>query len=272
MSPDQHMVETYPAWLLRWAAATLLVTSIHIGGGAIALLHRINEEVPDKSPGSVAIELAPVAVAPPAEKTNLAHGPHLDEAAPAAPAPSQPVEQVEKEQELPKAEPSPLAPEPEVTLPIQRPTQETKPNPQSQETASQHESQEQAAPAPLTTAPPEVTTRAAPTPAAPTPGTSDIPASIRAYWQKAVLSHLSRFKRYPDAARVRRIEGIVKVEFTIDREGRLLNLHVAQSSGSSTLDAEALATLRRADPLPAPPAKAAETVFYLVLPIQFRIH
>jgi protein TonB len=178
---------------------------------------------------------------------------------------------VEKEQELPKVEPSPQALKPEVVLPIRKLTEATKPNQQSQERSSPHQSPEQAASAPLTTAPPDVATKAAPTPAAPTPGTSDIPASIRVSWQKAVISHLNRFKRYPDAARARGIQGIVKVEFTIDREGRVLDSHVAQSSGSSTLDAEALATLRRADPLPAPPARAVEATFYLVLPIHFRI-
>jgi protein TonB len=264
------MLEPHPAGLLRWAAATVLVTGMHVGAGALALLHW-NYRLPEESAGSVAIELAPVAVAPPAEKTNLAHGPHLKEAAPAAPAPDQPVEQVEKEQKLPKVEPSPLAPEPEVALPIQKPMEETKPNQHSQERSLQQQSPEQAASAPLTTAPPEVATSAAPTPAAPTPGTSDIPASIRLSWQKAVVSHLSRFKRYPDAARARGIQGVVKVEFKIDREGRLLDSRVVQSSGSPTLDAEALATLQRANPLPAPPAKAAETTFYLVLPIHFRI-
>jgi protein TonB len=271
MSLDQYMVESYPAWLLRWTAATLLVTGIHVGGGATALLLWNHAHVPEESAGSIAIELAPVAIAPPAEKTNLAHGPHLEEAAPSLPSPNQPAEQREKDQELPKVEPAPLAPEPEVALPIQKSTEETKPSQQSQQPSLQHQSPDQAVSAPVTTAPPDVAANAAPTPAAPTPGTSDIPASIRASWQKAVLSHLNRFKRYPDAARVRGIQGIVKIEFKIDREGRLLDSHVAQSSGSPTLDAEALATLRRADPLPAPPAKTAETAFYLVLPIHFRI-
>jgi protein TonB len=265
------MVESDPAWLLRWAAAAVVVTGIHAGGGGLALLHWSSEHVAEKSAGSVAIELAPVAAAPPAEKTNLAFGPHLQEAAPATPAQRRPVDHVEKNQELPKVAPSPLAPEPELALPIPESTEQPKPNQRSQAPSLQHQSPEHAAATPLTTAPPDVAAKAAATPAAPTPGTSDVPASIRVSWHKAVISHLNRFKRYPDAARARGIQGIVKVEFTIDREGRLLDSHVAQSSGSPTLDAEALATLRRADPLPAPPPKAAEATFYLVLPIHFRI-
>jgi protein TonB len=271
MRPGLEVVESYPAWLVRWVAATVLVTAIHIGGGAVALMHWPHEHVMEESPSSIAIELAPIALAPPTEKTNLAYGPRLEEAAPAAPAPNRPADKVEKEQELPKVEPSPLAPEPEVALPMQKPTEATKPDPQAQEHSSQPQSPEQAASAPIASAPPDVAAKAAPTPAAPAPGMSDIPASIRITWQKAVISHLGRFKRYPDAARARRIQGIVKVEFTIDREGRILDSRVAESSGSSTLDAEALATLRRADPLPAPPVSAAEATFYLVLPIHFRI-
>jgi protein TonB len=115
------------------------------------------------------------------------------------------------------------------------------------------------------------TTTTADTAAAPAPGTSAIPASIQASWQRALISHLNRFKRYPEAARVRGIQGVVKIEFTINHEGRIVASHVAESSGSSALDAEALATLRRANPLPAPPVKAADATFYLVLPVHFRI-
>jgi protein TonB len=265
------MLESYPAQMLRWVSAALLVTGIHMAGGALALLNWKGEEVPEKIAGSVAIELAPVAVASPVDATELAHGPLMEEAAPTPQATSDPVEESEKESELPKAEPSPLAPEPEVAVPISKPVEDRKPEDHSHEPLPEHPSQEQAAPAPIATAPPEVVSTPADTAAAPVPGTSPIPASIQASWQKALISHLNRFKRYPDSARARGIQGIVKVEFTIDREGRLVASHVAQSSGSSALDAEALATLRRANPLPAPPVKAADATLYLVLPIHFRI-
>jgi protein TonB len=233
------------------------------------MLHWNDGEPPEESAGSVAVELAPVAVALPADTTDLAHGPLMEEAAPTAQAAHESIEEVEKY--LPKADPSPLAPEPEVALPIAKPADDRKPDEQSQEPLPQQQNQEQTAPAPLTTSPPRVTAATADTAAAPAPGTSAIPASVQVSWQRALLSHLNRFKRYPEAARVRGIQGVVKVEFTVDREGRIVASHVAQSSGSSALDAEALATLRRADPLPAPPIKAVDATLYLVLPIHFRI-
>jgi protein TonB len=264
------MAESYQLLLLRWAAAAVLVTGVHIGGGALAMLHWNDGEPPEESAGSVAIELAPVAMALPADTSDLAHGPVMEETAPTVQAAHESIEKAEKD--LPKADPSPLAPEPEVALPIAKPVEDRKPDEQSQQPLPQQQNQEEAAaPAPLTTSPPRVDTATADTAAAPAPGTSPVPAAIQASWQRALISHLNRFKRYPEAARVRGIQGVVKVEFTIDREGRIVASHVAQSSGSSALDAEALATLRRANPLPAPPVKAADATFYLVLPIHFRI-
>jgi protein TonB len=269
MRRDAHVVESCPARLLRWAAATVVVTGIHIGGGAVALLYLKDEEVQEESAGSVAIEIAPVAVASPVDASDLAHGPLMEEAALTAQAAKETVEEVEKQ--LPKVDPSPLAPEPEVALPIPKPIEARKPDEQSHEVLPEQPNQKQAASAQLPTAPPRVATKTAAAAAAPVPGTSAIPASVQASWQKAVMSHLNRFKRYPDSARAHGIQGVVNVEFSIDRDGRVVNSRVAQSSGSSALDAEALATLRRANPLPAPPGQAADATLYLALPIHFRI-
>jgi protein TonB len=270
MRRDAHPVESYPARLLRWTAATILVTGMHIGGGALALLNWKAGEVPEESAGSVAIELAPMAVAAPVDSLELAHGPLLQEAALAAQAAKEAVEEVEKD--LAKVEPSPLAPEPEVALPISKTVEEKKPDEQGQESLPEQQNQQQAASVPLTTAPPRVVgAKTAAAAAGPVPGTSDIPSSVQASWQKALIRHLNRFKRYPESARSRGIQGVVEVEFTIDRGGRLVASRVTQSSGSSTLDAEALATLRRANPLPAPPVQAAEATLDLALPIHFRI-
>jgi protein TonB len=46
---------------------------------------------------------------------------------------------------------------------------------------------------------------------------------------------------------------------------------VLRPSGSALLDEEAIAVLRRASPLPGPPAEVSGELFPLTLPIQFRI-
>lgn len=77
---------------------------------------------------------------------------------------------------------------------------------------------------------------------------------LQASWQGLVQSHLARFRRYPDDARRRSRAGEVWVQFTLDGEGRLLASRMLSGSGTVSLDREALAMLRRADPLPPPPA------------------
>jgi protein TonB len=98
-----------------------------------------------------------------------------------------------------------------------------------------------------------------------------VPAQVQISWQKSLISHLNRYKRYPDGARARSHQGIVKVEFTIDRGGRVIAARVIQGSGSQHLDDEALAVLQRASPLPAPPSEITGETLQLAMPIHFRI-
>ena len=61
------------------------------------------------------------------------------------------------------------------------------------------------------------------------------------------------------------------VAFRLDSSGQVVASRVTKSSGSQALDDEALAVLKRASPLPAPPEQIAGPMLDLVLPIQFRI-
>ncbi|PMS19068.1 energy transducer TonB [Trinickia dabaoshanensis] len=51
------------------------------------------------------------------------------------------------------------------------------------------------------------------------------------------------------------LRSLVVVAFTVDRDGRLVRSSVYRTNGDDEAEATALATLRRASPLPAPPAK-----------------
>jgi protein TonB len=192
----------------------------------------------------------------------------MEDAAPTREAAKETHEKVEEE--MPKVERSP-APDPEVVLPMLKPVFEQKPEEEkpeekkTEEKAPKLESVEQTTAA----APPRVEARE--TPVAPSAGSTAAAARARATWEKALISHLNRFKRYPDAARSRGNQGDVAVAFTIDRMGSLVASRIVRSSGSSALDEEALATLQRASPLPAPPSPIAGATFDLTLPVQFRI-
>jgi protein TonB len=87
-------------------------------------------------------------------------------------------------------------------------------------------------------------------------------------WEARLMSHLSQFRRYPDSARRRHEEGVVYLRFHMDRTGQVLSSRIEKSSGHTTLDQEALATLLRAQPLPAPPADRP-AILDLQLPIEF---
>ena len=93
------------------------------------------------------------------------------------------------------------------------------------------QSAEQAVAAPLTMAPPRVEAKEQPAAAAPSPGIAAAVARVQAAWEKTLVSHLNRFKRYPDAARARNNQGDVAVEFRIDRMGSLVASRVVRSSG-----------------------------------------
>jgi protein TonB len=90
-------------------------------------------------------------------------------------------------------------------------------------------------------------------------------------WQGRLLGRLQRFKRYPEEARFRREEGVAHATFTLDRDGRVLAAGIARTSGSASLDAEALALIRRADPLPPPPPEVPGGTVTLTVPLRFSL-
>ena len=73
-------------------------------------------------------------------------------------------------------------------------------------------------------------------------------------------------------ARLRREEGIVYLTFSMNRSGQVLAANIARSSGSQALDAETLALVRRAEPLPLPPPEMAGDPITLTVPVRFSLH
>lgn len=92
-----------------------------------------------------------------------------------------------------------------------------------------------------------------------------------ATWQGAVLARLERFKRYPALARVGRQAGVAYLHVAMDRQGGVLSARIDRSSGSVVLDDEAMALVRRAAPLPAPPPEVVGDPLELTVPIEFSL-
>jgi protein TonB len=65
-------------------------------------------------------------------------------------------------------------------------------------------------------------------------------------WQRSLAAWLAAHKTYPDEARRKAVEGSVVLRFTADRSGRVLEVVLVRSAGSSILDASAEAMVRNA--------------------------
>jgi protein TonB len=88
----------------------------------------------------------------------------------------------------------------------------------------------------------------------PAPAPMDAPASSTTVkFQQALLRHVARYQRYPNAARLGRLRGSVETLFSMSRNGSILGVWVKTSSGQAVLDREAVDTIRRAQPLPSIP-------------------
>lgn len=84
-----------------------------------------------------------------------------------------------------------------------------------------------------------------------------------------VFRHIEPFRAYPEAARVNRQRGRVVTRVTINRAGELVALSVDRSSGWPLIDNAELAAIRRAMPLPPPPAGMPGDPLVLILPMTY---
>jgi periplasmic protein TonB len=219
--------------MFRWTVSALLAIGLHVGVLSFILDSRDSTET--DIAGSIAVELAPMATGASVE---------IDPAAAAS-------KQIAKPEpvDAPSVDPSPLAPNPEVSLPIKRPEEKKEPDQKAEQAAQASQVLE----------------------AAPVIGLSGAALQAQSAWQRDLVSRINRYKRYPAAAATHRVEGVVTVQFTVDRAGVVLASQVLHSSGSPLLDDEAITMLHRAAPLPAPPAPAQAETFEFVLPIRFKI-
>ena len=71
---------------------------------------------------------------------------------------------------------------------------------------------------------------------------------------------------YPRIARKMGWEGKVIVSFMVDRDGKVQDVHIIESSGFAALDKNAMATIKKAAPFPCPPVRAE-----LVVPVIYRL-
>jgi protein TonB len=224
--------------LRLWIAGAVVVLAVH--AGAAAMLFTWHDPISFGEPvDAIAIDLSAFATPQSDTVEDIAPGPLQQEAAP-APPPDKPKvdEKIDEKVDVPQAPVPPVA-----ALPPPEPITPKPPTPAP------------VAPAPATTAPPR-------------PRASQ--AQIRT-WYSSIAVQIERHKSYPPTAQRRGETGIVELAFSIDREGHVLSSEIVKSSGYAALDQETLATVRRAQPFPVPPAGFDGERFNFNVPVKFNI-
>jgi protein TonB len=206
----------------RWLVAAAVILAAHAGIVAALVWHRRTPPAPELLP-AIAVSLAPVqGAAPEVHDEDLPAGPEMQQADAAPPDP--PKEEQKVEQQVP---PPPPAEHADAELPKDEPKPVEQPK------------QEVQPPAPQTSAPPK------------NEHVGQFTQAASNAYGALIVGHLDKYKRYPAGAHA---VGKTTVRFTLDRNGKVVDVKIEKSSGNAVLDREALAIIQRADPFPKFPA------------------
>jgi TonB family protein len=248
--------------LFTWGVAFLVAAGLHAAALAAALMD-MDAAAAEEEMGAPAIEIGIELASPRAEQTDLPPGPESE--ASAASTAQMEQKQVEEQTDRPKDTPVESEDPDRVvsTAPTEKPKEETEAPAARSSTASEESAAAEA------TAPPSIEKAPeAEKSTAPVQGTGASTSRIKTTWQRQLVAHLDRAKRYP--AGEKRAAHEVLVSFTLDRTGKVLATSIARSSGDAAFDEAALAMMKRADPVPQPPALVADEGLTFNVPVIFR--
>lgn len=246
-----------------WALSAAAALAIHLGCVALAVAHMQTDESADDL-GAPAIEIGLDLSSPHREATDLPPGPDTD-ASVASPALAE-QKAVEKETDLPKdtptetAEPDRIVTETDSKKPVDDdPEKAAKPTTASQESAASE----------ATVMPSVENAQESERSVAPQQGTGASARRILATWQKELVAHLDKHKRYPPEHIQKNVE--ILVNFVLDRLGHVVSATIVKGSGDPVFDNAALAMMHRSDPVPPPPPLIADEGLSFTLPVVFRV-
>jgi len=243
----------------RWTRSLLIALAAH--GGVVAAALWL--QTPAPPPAGVAmdailVELAAAPQAPPSPSREVAPGVAQQQSEP-RPARTPPTPEPTPEQPSQSAKP--------VAQAVMDNPHVANPEPASSVSASAAEPTQGAAQA---SAPPSVDAPRSDTYAAPRTLSGNSRQPVES-WHGVLLGHLERHRRYPRQAERLGQQGVSYIRFDVDHHGHVANSEIARGSGNSMLDAEALATVSRASPVPPPPDTPPGTVTNVVVPVDFFI-
>ncbi|HEY4985488.1 MAG TPA: energy transducer TonB [Bradyrhizobium sp.] len=246
-----------------WMMGSVVAAGIHLGCAALAYAHLKSNEM-DTSLGAQALEVGLEMTSPRLEATDLPPGSDTD-ASTAAPAVAEQKAEV-KETDLPQAVPD----ETEEADRVVTENESKKPKEdEAEKSAVQSNASTESVAAEATAMPTNEAAQEAPRSVAPMQGSGESAQRVRATWQKELVAHLDRHKRYPSHRLVRTTE--ITVAFVLDRLGHVLSTAIVKGSGDHAFDEAALDMVRRSDPVPQPPALVADEGLSFTLPVNFRV-
>lgn len=242
-----------------WIAAAVFALFCHVAFAALALSY-LRDEPDDDDLGAPGIEISVELASPRSRPEDQPPGPESEASAASRAAVRQ---RTTQNPDLPKE----IAKD-TTDADRQVTANETKtPNEEKPETKTSNASEDsvaqKAAAAP--TIPDAVI---APLPAVHDQGTGQSKYRSRVTWQRELLAHLDKFKRYPTDRSGRNAE--ITISMTLDREGRVLAANIVKSSGDSSFDQAALSMIEKANPVPPPPPLIADEGLNFSLPIIFK--
>jgi periplasmic protein TonB len=260
------MIDLDSTWAVSrklWIGAAARALALHLGGAALALAHLSADEAEDAL-GAPAIEIGLEMTSPKTEPTDLPAGPDTD-ASVASPALAEQKAEV-KQTDLPKDKPDETEDADRVVTPneVKKPVEEEAKVATVQTQASQESVAAEATATPSIDNIPEGTRSVAPA-----QGTGATAQRVRATWQKELMAHLDKHKRYPAERALKSAE--ILVGFVLDRMGHVLSTNIVRGSGDPAFDAAALDMVRRSDPVPQPPPLVADEGLNFTLPVIFKV-
>jgi TonB family protein len=231
-----------------WLFAGVAALALHLGGAALAITQLQTPESDYYSEGTGSIQVGIESPTKQTEETDLPPGPDSD-ASVASPALAEQKAEV-KETDLPKDTPTEEAEADRMVTPndVKKPVQEDAKVAKVETQASQESVAAEA------TATPVQVEKA---------------RRERTTWQKELMAHLDKHKRYP-SERVAKGAEIV-VGFELDRMGHVLSASIVKGSGDPAFDAAALSMIHRSDPVPRPPPLVADEGLNFTLPVIFKV-
>lgn len=245
-----------------WILAGLGALTLHLGGAALAFA---NLRVVDDDPlGAPAIEVGVDMTSPRREQADLPPGPDSD-ASVASPALAEQKAEP-KDTDLPKDKPDEADDPDRVVTPndAKKPVED-----ETKVAAVQTSASRQSVAAEATATPDMEAAREGSHSVAPALGTGDSARRMKLTWQKALIAHFDKYKRYPADRALKRAAEIL-VNFALDRRGHVLSATVVKSSGDPAFDQAALAMVKRSDPVPQPPPLVADEGLNFTVPVIFR--